>query len=278
VGWCRCLRWPLASKATLAHGSTHLKTGNRRAQPTAWKLLRSRPVRTTAMSKTALMVCLGAMTALAAPRALKSQGIQVANFKWNLGSAEQTQALKLQGDRRRGAEAYQVCGGCHQGDGAGQFDGVFPRLAGQHASVIIKQLADIRLGRRDNPIMYPYASTVGGAQELADLGAYIETMKSPGPNGHGPGRELEQAARLFTRDCAQCHGVRGEGDGARFVPKLAGQHYRYLLRQAVDIRTGARRNVQPEMARLVRLLTPDQLSAVTDYASRLDAPEAEARR
>ena len=31
-------------------------------------------------------------------------------------------------------------------------------MAGQHSTVIIKQIADIRIGKRDNPKMYPFAN------------------------------------------------------------------------------------------------------------------------
>ena len=40
-------------------------------------------------------------------------------------------------------------------------DGTFPQLAGQHTTVLIKQMADIRAGERDNPTMYPFAADAG---------------------------------------------------------------------------------------------------------------------
>jgi cytochrome c553 len=230
------------------------------------------------MAKLGVVLCLSAMTALSAPRALKPRGLEAAGSKWNLGSAEQTQALKLRGDARRGEESFQVCAACHQADGAGQQDGLFPRLAGQHPTVIIKQLTDIRMGRRDNAIMYPFASTVGGAQEMADLTAYIATLKPSSANGRGPGKGLERGQQLYLRDCATCHGAAGEGNAARFFPRLAGQHYRYLLRQAIEVRTGARRNANPDMARVVKPYEPEDLSAVADYVSRLEGPPVEAQR
>lgn len=230
------------------------------------------------MSKFAVVVCLSGMAALSAPRALKPQGLQAAGARWNLGSVEQTQALKLTGDAVRGENAYQVCVGCHQGDGGGQPDGVFPRLAGQHRTVVIKQLADIRLGRRDVPIMYPFASTIGGAQELADLATYVSGLKPYAHHGQGPGTSLELGHRLYLRDCAMCHGVQGEGNADRFFPRLEGQHFKYLLRQVVEIKSGTRRNANPEMTRMIRAYSPDELTAVADWASRLEPLPQEARR
>jgi len=83
----------------------------------------------------------------------------------------------------------EVCSACHLPSGAGRADGTFPQLAGQHSTVLIKQIADIRAGLRDNPIMYPFAATLTDPQELADVSAYIETLKIPHDNGRGPGTD-----------------------------------------------------------------------------------------
>ena len=65
----------------------------------------------------------------------------------------------------------------------------------------------------------------------------------------------------------------GEGDQAKFYPVLAGQHYKYMLRQITDIRDGRRRNANPEMVEVVKKYTDEDLSAVVDYMSRLEWPE-----
>jgi cytochrome c553 len=61
---------------------------------------------------------------------------------------------------KAGEEGYETCGACHLPSGAGRPDGTFPQLAGQHTTVLIKQMADIRAGLRDNPTMYPFAATL----------------------------------------------------------------------------------------------------------------------
>ena len=60
---------------------------------------------------------------------------------------ELEEALRLSPDRNAGAEIYATCAGCHRSGGEGAVDGSYPRLAGQHRSVIMKQLADIRADR-----------------------------------------------------------------------------------------------------------------------------------
>lgn len=187
-----------------------------------------------------------------------------------LGAAQLTDLSKT-GDAKAGAAVYELCEACHLPSGAGRVDGTFPQLAGQHTTVLLKQLADMRAGVSNNPMMHPYAITLPN-RKLADVAAYIATLPVPQDNGIGPGTDVELGAQLYERGCRSCHGVRGEGDAARFMPVLAGQHYPYLLRQSTDIRDGRRKNADPEMVRLLRSFTDKELVAVTDYLSRLNMP------
>jgi cytochrome c553 len=106
---------------------------------------------------------------------------------WRATAAEALEALKLKGDVEEGEEIYTVCAACHQPTGWGDPLGVFPQLAGQHTTVLIKQISDIRAGNRDNPTMYPFAMQIEGARDIADVCAYIQTRKmNPNPRV-GPG-------------------------------------------------------------------------------------------
>lgn len=206
----------------------------------------------------------------------KAEGIESEGYVWNEAIGEKIEALSLTGDVVNGEEAYEICGACHLPNGAGRPDGTFPQLAGQHSTVLIKQIADIREGRRDNPIMYPFAKTLIDPQELADVAAYIETLPIPTDNGQGTGKDLERGKKLYARDCVTCHGDQGEGAVEKFYPVLAGQHYKYLLRQIRDIAAGRRRNANPDMVKVVKGYTDEELMSVTDYMSRLRWPEREA--
>jgi cytochrome c553 len=218
-------------------------------------------------------------TAWAQEPAPKAKGIESEGYQWNLMEGEKVEALELKGDTTRGEEAYEVCSACHLPSGAGRPDGTFPQLAGQHATVLIKQIADIRAGRRDNPIMYPFAKTLVDPQELADVAAYIQTLSIPHDNGRGPGgaERLALGEKLYKRDCTVCHGPQGEGSEQKFYPVLAGQHYEYMLRQIRDIAALRRRNANPDMVKVVKGYQDQELQAVVDYMSRLEWPQRGAK-
>jgi cytochrome c553 len=226
-----------------------------------------------AMLTASLASVILAFSASAQPPAPKAAGIESEGYAWNEMVGEKVEALTLEGNLENGADAYEVCAACHLPNGAGRPDGTFPQLAGQHKTVIIKQIADIREGRRDNPIMYPFAKTLTDSQELADVAAFIETLPIPPDNGKGSGTNLEVGEKLYKRDCVQCHQDHGQGDAAKFYPVLAGQHYKYLLRQITDIAAKRRRNANPDMVKVVAAYSPDELDAVVDYMSRLEWPD-----
>ena len=67
---------------------------------------------------------------------------------WTDLRGELKDALEAKGDPARGKAAFVPCEGCHRGDATGRPSGAYPRLAGQHVRVLVKQITDIRAGRR----------------------------------------------------------------------------------------------------------------------------------
>ena len=103
---------------------------------------------------------------------------------------EYTEALKLTPNLENGRKIYHICTVCHTPEGWGLESGAYPQVAGQLRTVIIKQLADIRARNRDNPTMLPFTSPklLGGAQEIADVAAYISQLPMTPHNGKEIGR------------------------------------------------------------------------------------------
>ncbi len=212
-------------------------------------------------------------TYAASPVQPKTGGIENPDYVWNAQRGEIAELLQIKGDIERGRSAYRVCQGCHKADAFGLANGIYPQLAGQHISVLVKQMADVREGRRDNPKMFPFAGKhIVETQEVANLAAFISSLPLPGNNGKGSGTDLPHGKALYDKDCASCHGAQGEGDAGKFYPVTAGQHYRYLLRQIEAIRDGSRRNANPEMVKSVKDYSSRDMNAVADYMSQITPP------
>ena len=113
---------------------------------------------------------------------------------------------------------------------------------------------------------------LGGAQEIADVAAYISQLPMTPGNGVGPGRDLSRGEQLYTENCLDCHGARGQGDVDEHIPSLWGQHYDYLVRQFELIKNGRRKNADPEMRTQIKGFTGRDIRAVMDYTSRLKPP------
>ncbi len=212
--------------------------------------------------------------AVAAPEAASSVSGERPNSAWNVAYPEKNAALTLMGDAKAGEDTYQAyCAACHLPSGGGNPDGGIPQLAGQHRTVLIKQLADIRAGLRDNPTMYPFASGLPDAQALADVASYIATLCIPRGAGQyeapDAAEQITYGKRLYETECSQCHGLSGDGMQEKFYPLLAGQHYAYLLRQLADIRDGKRGNAHPDMVRLIAQYDNAQLVALSAYQASL---------
>ena len=181
------------------------------------------------------------------------------------------QSLQLTPNIDNGKKIYPLCASCHMKTGWGKKDGSFPVIAGQHRNVLIKQLADIRSKNRVNPTMYPFTDpkSLGGAQSIADVTAYIASLEGTSEPGTGNGKQLDLGHEIFQKRCMRCHGNKGQGSNAAFFPKLKGQHHAYLLRHMKWIQDGYRKNSNPEMVAEVKSLSDSEMDAVADYLSRL---------
>ncbi|HPQ26748.1 MAG TPA: c-type cytochrome [Gammaproteobacteria bacterium] len=197
---------------------------------------------------------------------------------WNEGGGEQDEALHLTPDIDNGRDVYEVCSACHLPEGWGLQEGTFPQLAGQHRGVLIKQLADIRALNRDNPTMYPFAlpESIGDAQAIADVVAYIEQLPMNPDPGRGPWEpgtpHFEAGKKLFADNCVKCHGETGMGDKEKFYPRINGQHYNYMLRQFEWIRDGKRRNANPDMVEQIKNFSDQDMKNVINYITWVPVP------
>jgi cytochrome c553 len=178
--------------------------------------------------------------------------------------------VSMQPDAVHGEHLFVTCATCHGAYGGGTADGRIPAIAGQHLRVLVAQLVDFRHDKRWDALMEHYSDNhnLGDAQDVADVAAYINHLPPVQSPGVGSGEHVSTGSRLYARSCASCHGAAGEGDNTRGYPRLAGQHYGYLLRQMHDAVDGRRPNFsRAHIRRLARFERAD-FEGVADYLSR----------
>ncbi len=182
-------------------------------------------------------------------------------------------AMKLEPNLQHGAELFSTCAACHGATGLGTEDGSVPAIAGQHVSVLVKQLVDFRHDRRWGERMRNFASQhhLSGPQDLLDVAAYAESLQRwpPLEGGTGDGSALKVGYAVYYRFCAECHGPLGLGEERRVRPRLAGQRYRYLLRQLEETADRMRPGMDVEHVKLIGAFSAEERRAVADYLSRL---------
>ena len=188
--------------------------------------------------------------------------------------------LEFVPDIDNGRRVFDICARCHLPEAWGNADGTYPHLAGQHVNVLMKQLLDIRSGHRSNPSMHPFVQqrTIGGYQDLSDVVAYISTLPMNPAHTRGPwppqdARHAEGGA-VYRQHCAGCHGQQGEGDNSLTYPRLQGQHYSYMMRQARLVRDDLR-TVDAAMAGIFKTLSKEDLEKVLNYVSHLPLPASD---
>ena len=182
-------------------------------------------------------------------------------------------AVALEPDLEHGKELFGACAECHQASGTGSADGTIPVLAGQHVSVLVKQLVDFRHDRRWHLKMQAAAKSheLASPQDLVDVAGYAASLRRPPPprGGMGDGTAVKEGQIVYYRECAECHGRLAEGDLRTLRPRLAGQHYAYLLRQLNETATGQRPGMDDAHVKRIGALTEDERAAVADHLSRL---------
>lgn len=172
------------------------------------------------------------------------------------------------------AKAKTVCAACHGADGNGGADPTWPKLAGQDADYIAKQLGDFKAGRRKNDIMSGMAATLSVA-DMRNLGAYFAALK-PKPGEATDAQLALQGEKIYrggnaktgVSACMSCHGPSGHGIPPRF-PKISGQNAPYTQNQLLAFKSGTRSNDGGIMTRIAFRMSEQEIKAVAEYMAGL---------
>lgn len=173
-----------------------------------------------------------------------------------------------------GMKPWEACALCHGLDGNSRM-ARFPKLAGQPAAYIVKQLEDFRAGRRsnDDSVMADNASLLAPV-DIAAVAAHFSSQTGPSPIAVDQGGALALGAEIFSRGkastgtpaCAGCHLDRRAGEVVH--PRITAQHPDYIAKQLRDFRDGVRAN-DPEgiMRGIAASLSDSEIEAVALYAA-----------
>ncbi len=174
----------------------------------------------------------------------------------------------------RAEEIVQAkCFICHGMDGESSSP-VFPRLTGQNAAYVARQLADYQSGKRVSSAMQPMVADLT-KEDFVALGRYFATR--PTHRHEVEDKALAQVgAFIYERgnpyssvaSCASCHGRNGHGTDT--LPRLAGQHAQYTEKQLREFNSRARTNDNAIMHTIASKLTELEIKAVAAYISGMD--------
>jgi len=194
-----------------------------------------------------------AMT-LADDESIKNVALYVSTFKEKaqpaisqtaMISTAETASVSVTSSTENGKTLYGLCASCHGADGAGNKALNAPKISGQKAWYIARQLANFKSGIRGShekdiygQQMRPMSMTLANDQMVADVSAYVSTLKSPAspPTIKGDAAAGKAAYAI----CASCHGANGEGNKALNAPAIAGQNDWYIVRQLYNFKNGIR--------------------------------------
>ncbi|UGQ46767.1 cytochrome c4 [Massilia endophytica] len=177
--------------------------------------------------------------------------------------------LYADGDNARGLPA---CVSCHGAAGNSTI-AANPKLAGQNAVYLHKQLVDFTGPQRQQPVMTTYAKMLTEEEKL-NIAAYLATQtQKPGAAKNKDtielGKKIYRAgiAEKNVPACASCHGPAGNGMPTRY-PRIGGQHQDYTVAQLAAFKANGRKN-SAEMSTIAQRMSDDEMKAVADYVAGL---------
>lgn len=180
-----------------------------------------------------------------------------------------TTQLHAADEERAAAIVDSLCKVCHGADGESS-SAIYPRLAGQNAAYISKQLEDFKSGRRKGT-MNDIAANLE-SDEMVALGKYFSSKPAKAHRALDPdftavGKYIYHNGNRWSgvAACSSCHGA--DGAGTDELPRIAGQHRRYLVSQLKEFNERERTDENAIMSSIATKLTPMEIEAVARYLS-----------
>ena len=177
------------------------------------------------------------------------------------------------GDAEAGKNKAVTCAACHGAEGV-SINPIWPNLAGQHEKYALKQMIEIRDGKRMVPEMMGIVANMSD-EDFADIAAYYASLPAPESKGVAEnfvelGDEIYNRGADGVMACTACHGPNGKGLEAAGFAKITGQQIDYTIKTLKDFRAGKRNNDMNGMMRnIAKAMTDEQIEAVANYLTGL---------
>jgi cytochrome c553 len=160
----------------------------------------------------------------------------------------------------------EQCAACH-GPGGNSLVGESAILAGQSFRYLYLQLRDFQEGRRKHPVISSQAEALT-RDEVTELAQYFAAQKQK-PNGFkaDPVRAARGAKKADEVLCTMCH--LGGFSGQNEIPRVAGQHFDYIVNQLRAFKARHRTNDAGNMTAVAQTLSDDDIVDLANYIANL---------
>lgn len=169
-------------------------------------------------------------------------------------------------DLEAGRAKAQVCASCHGAEG-NSATGNFPNLAGQTWRYIYVQLKDFKEGRRSDPVMSTMAAPLSREDMIDIANFYAAQQPAPSTFKTDDAKVRLGKAKADETLCAMCH--LGGFSGQNEIPRVAGQHYDYVVKQLRDFRSRTRTNDAGNMTSVAKNLSDADIENLGHYIASL---------